>query len=87
MRHDPYVGETFSATDTPKTDILVKATSQVAGGTASRVTCKNASNVNVGNSPQPSASTFADPAEVDGGRPASGDVHLHDHHRPLIYGG
>ena len=62
---DPYVGETFSASDTPKTDILVKATSQVAGGTASRVTCKNAANVDIGNSPQPSASTFADPAQVD----------------------
>ncbi len=61
---DPYVGETFTATDTPKTDIDVKATSQVAGGTASRVTCKNAAAANVGNSPQPSASTFGDPAEV-----------------------
>jgi Prealbumin-like fold domain len=60
----PYVGETFTATDTPKTDILVRATSQVSGGTASRITCVNAANANVGNSPQPSASTFADPAEV-----------------------
>jgi Prealbumin-like fold domain len=62
---DPYVGETFSATDTPLTDILVKATSQVAGGTKSRVTCVNAASANIGNSPQPSASTFADPAQVD----------------------
>jgi len=61
---DPYVGEVFSATDTPLTNIVATATSQVAGGTASRVTCVNSASVNIGNSPQPSASTFSDPASV-----------------------
>jgi prealbumin domain-containing protein len=56
---------TFSATDTPLTDIVAKATSEASGGTQSRVTCKDSANANVGNSPQPSASTFSDPAEVD----------------------
>jgi Prealbumin-like fold domain len=60
-----FTGQSLSFTDTPLTDIVAKATSQVSGGTKSRVTCVNGSNANVGNSPQPSASTFADPAEVD----------------------
>jgi hypothetical protein len=60
-----YVGESITFTDTPLTDIVAKATSQVAGGTASRVTCVDSANANVGNSPDPSASTFGDPAEVD----------------------
>jgi len=59
-----YIGETFTATDTPKTDIVATATAQVAGATASRVTCVNSASVNIGNSPQPSSSTFSDPASV-----------------------
>jgi len=59
-----FVGEALSFNDTPLTDILAKAQSQAAGGTASRVTCKDSANANVGNSPQPGASTFADPAQV-----------------------
>jgi Prealbumin-like fold domain len=61
---NPYVGETFSATDTPLTDIVAKAKSQATGGTASQVTCVNSDGDNVGNSPEPD-SGFADPAEVD----------------------
>jgi hypothetical protein len=49
---DPYVGETFSATDTPLTDITATATSEVAGGTQSTVSCVNSSSADVGNSPQ-----------------------------------
>jgi hypothetical protein len=60
-----YVGESKSYTDTPLTDIVAKATSQVSGATKSRVTCVDSNSQNVGNSPQPSASTFSDPAEVD----------------------
>lgn len=64
----PYVGESKTYTDTPLTDILVKATSQAAtGGTASRITCTGPSpgTGNIGNSPQPSATTFGNPAQVD----------------------
>jgi hypothetical protein len=60
-----YVGEAKTYTDTPLTDIVAKAKSQATGGTKSRVTCVDSSSANIGNSPQPSASTFADPAEVD----------------------
>jgi hypothetical protein len=56
---------TFAATDTPLTDISASATSEASGGTQSRVTCIDADGNDVGNSPQPSASTFADPAQVD----------------------
>jgi uncharacterized surface anchored protein len=60
-----YVGEAKTYTDTPLTDIVAKAKSQATGGTKSRVTCVDSSSADIGNSPQPSASTFADPAEVD----------------------
>jgi hypothetical protein len=56
-----YVGEAISFTDTPLTDLLVKATSQVSGGTQSKITCVDESNANIGNSPQ----GFSDPVEVD----------------------
>lgn len=49
-----YVGETFSATDTPKTDITVEAKSQVAGGTKSQITCVDSATPtpnNIGDSP------------------------------------
>ena len=52
---------TFSATDTPLTDLLVRATSQATGGTQSQITCVDASNANIGNSPQ----GFSDPVQVD----------------------
>jgi hypothetical protein len=51
---------TFSATDTPLTDVLVKATSQASGGTQSKITCVNANNADIGNSPQ----GFADPVQA-----------------------
>jgi hypothetical protein len=52
---------TFSATDTPLTDLLVKATSEAQGGTQSTITCVNSSNANIGNSPQgPSPSPEVD---------------------------
>jgi hypothetical protein len=44
--------ETFSATDTPLTNIAASAHSQAVGGTQSTVTCLDSSNANVGNSPQ-----------------------------------
>jgi hypothetical protein len=44
------VTKTF--TDTPLTDITATATSEVAGGTSSTVTCVDSGNHNVGNSPQ-----------------------------------
>jgi uncharacterized surface anchored protein len=44
----------FAATDTPLTDIAASANSQATGpgATNSTVTCTNAANANVGNSPQ-----------------------------------
>jgi hypothetical protein len=56
-----YVGESISFTDTPLTDLLVKATSQATGGTQSKITCVDSSNANIGNSPQ----GFSDPVQVD----------------------
>jgi hypothetical protein len=56
-----YVGEAISFTDTPLTNLLVKATSQVSAGTQSKITCVDSANANIGNSPQ----GFKDPAEVD----------------------
>ncbi len=38
---EPYVGETLAVGNTPKTDISVSVDSQVAGGTASTITCKD----------------------------------------------
>jgi hypothetical protein len=54
----------FSATDTPLTDLSVSVHSEAAGGTRSRITCVDASTANIGNSPQPSATTFGDPETV-----------------------
>jgi hypothetical protein len=48
----PYVGETTSFTDTPLTDLLVKATSQAPGATQSSISCVDSSNADIGNSPQ-----------------------------------
>jgi Prealbumin-like fold domain len=55
-----YVGESIGFTDTPLTDLLVTATSEAAGGTQSQITCVDASNANIGNSPQ----GFSDPVTV-----------------------
>ena len=44
--------ETFSATDTPLTNIAASAHSQAAGGTQSTVTCVDSEDTNIGNSPQ-----------------------------------
>ncbi len=52
---------TYTATDTPLTDITATATSEVSGGTQSKITCVDSSNANVKNSPQ----GFSDPVEVD----------------------
>jgi hypothetical protein len=60
---DPYGGETFSATDTPLTDITATATSEAPGGTQSSISCVDSSNADVGNSPQP-ATGFDDPVSV-----------------------
>lgn len=38
---EPYVGETLSINNTPKTDITVSVNSQVDGGTASTIVCKD----------------------------------------------
>jgi len=51
---------TFSATDTPLTNVTVHAESQVAGGTQSQITCVDSASANIGNSPQ----GFADPVTV-----------------------
>ena len=49
---------TFSATDTPLTDLTITVTSQVAGGTQSTITCTNdATSTGIGNSPQGPAGT------------------------------
>jgi hypothetical protein len=42
---------TFSATDTPLTDVVAKATSQVPGGTKSQITCVDSADANIGDSP------------------------------------
>jgi hypothetical protein len=53
---------TFSATDTPLTDLLVKATGEAspAGTTKTTITCVDSNNAGIGNSPQGPA----DPAQV-----------------------
>lgn len=61
---DPYNGETITFDDTPLTDILAKATSQVSGGTKSSISCVDSSDADVGNSPDPDTG-FADPAQVE----------------------
>jgi Prealbumin-like fold domain len=43
----------LSFLDTPLTDLTVDAKSQAAGGTKSQITCVDASNANIGNSPSP----------------------------------
>jgi hypothetical protein len=50
-----------SFTDSPLTDVVAKATSEVPGATNSKITCVDASNANIGNSPK----GFSDPVEVD----------------------
>ncbi|MGE5378296.1 MAG: prealbumin-like fold domain-containing protein [Bacteroidota bacterium] len=47
-----YLGASASFTDTPLTDLLISATSEVSGGTKSTITCVDSSNNNIGNSPQ-----------------------------------
>ena len=67
-----YVGEAKTYLDTPLTDLVVTATSEVpatqttAAGSASRITCTGPSpgTGNIGNSPVPSATTFVDPATM-----------------------
>ncbi|HEY5987016.1 MAG TPA: prealbumin-like fold domain-containing protein [Streptosporangiaceae bacterium] len=51
-------------TDTPLTDLLIAAASEAQGGTQSQITCVDSGNNNIGNSPQPSSSGFADPVSV-----------------------
>ena len=50
---DPFGGETTSFSDTPLTDLLVKATGEAApaGTTKSQITCTDSSSANIGNSP------------------------------------
>jgi Prealbumin-like fold domain len=61
---------TLSFTDTPLTDLTITATSEATGGTKSAIFCKNSSNANVGNSPQPTGavagttSTYGNPVTV-----------------------
>ena len=44
---------TFSASDTPLTDLVITVTSEVSGGTQSTIACTaDATNVGIGNSPQ-----------------------------------
>jgi hypothetical protein len=43
---------TFSASDTPLTNLMVNSHSQTAGATNSTITCVNSSNAGIGNSPQ-----------------------------------
>jgi hypothetical protein len=50
----------FSAGDTPLTDLTVNAQSQVSGATNSTITCVDANNAGIGNSPQGPS----DPAKV-----------------------
>jgi len=52
---NPYGGATFSATDTPLTDLTAHVNSEVSGGTQSSITCVNAANHNIGDSPDPSS--------------------------------
>jgi uncharacterized surface anchored protein len=58
-----FTGQSLTFTDTPLTDLSVHVASQVTGGTASNITCKDSSAANVGNSPQP-ATGFGDPETV-----------------------
>jgi hypothetical protein len=55
-----FVGEARTFTDTPLTDVVVKATSEASGGTKSKITCVDSGSKDVGNSPQ----GFDDPVQV-----------------------
>jgi hypothetical protein len=61
-----FTGQVLTFTDTPLTDLTVNVRSEVTGGTTSRITCTgpSPSTSNVGNSPQPSATTLGDPETV-----------------------
>jgi hypothetical protein len=48
----PYVGESVSFSDTPLTDLLVKATAQAPGATQSSISCVDSGGSDVGDSPQ-----------------------------------
>lgn len=48
---DPYIGETFAASDTPLTDLTIEAKSEASGGTKSQITCKDSTPANIGDSP------------------------------------
>jgi hypothetical protein len=50
-----------SFTDSPLTDVVAKATSEVPGVTNSKITCVDSNNDDIGNSPK----GFSDPVEVD----------------------
>jgi hypothetical protein len=49
--------ETLQATDTPLTDVLAKATSEVPGGTKSQITCVDSAKANIGDSPSQNVET------------------------------
>jgi hypothetical protein len=61
-----FTGQSLTFTDTPLTDLTVNVRSEVSGGTTSRITCTgpSPSTSDVGNSPQPSATTLGDPETV-----------------------
>jgi hypothetical protein len=61
---DPYVGATFSATDTPLTDISVNAHAQTANATASKITCTGTSDDGLTSASGSSGSSFTDPADA-----------------------
>jgi len=60
---DPFAGTSFSATDTPLTDISASVASEAPGGTQSNIHCVDGANADVGDSPQP-ASGNAESATV-----------------------
>ena len=60
---DPFAGTSFSASDTPLTDISASVASEAPGGTQSNIHCVDGANAEVGNSPQP-ASGNAESATV-----------------------
>src|SRR5437773_225676 len=57
-------GESLTFKDTPLTDLTITVTSEATGGTKSRITCVDSASADIGNSPQPSATTFGDPENV-----------------------
>ena len=71
---NPYVGNSTTFTDTPKTNLLVKVTSQDSGpgGSSSTITCTaDATSGSIGNSPQTGGP--ANPVEVDANGLSPGD--------------